>query len=81
MHFDRGRTAAMIYDKRSVALELDGRRIGSIESGTVRLITDKQGRPKQLTGISEEVETVSVQLVSHPEQRMTIHPNQQLHLG
>ena len=81
MHFDRGRTAAMIYDKRSVALELDGRRIGSIESGTVRLITDKQGRPKELTGISEEVKTVSVQLVSHPEQRMTIHPNQQLHLG
>ena len=81
MHLDGSRTASMIYDARGVALELDGKNIGRIESGAARLMTDKQGRAKQLTGISEDVETVSVQLASRPAQRMTIHPNQQLHLG
>jgi hypothetical protein len=81
MHFYRNRTATLIYDKKGAALQLDGKMIARIESGTARLITDKQGRPKLLTGISETVETVSLQLGSHPAQRMTIHPNQQLHLG
>ena len=81
MHFDRNRTAGMVYDKKGAELELDGKSIGRIESGTARLITDKQGRPKLLAGISETVETVSLRLGLHPAQRITIHPNQQLHLG
>jgi len=71
----------MVYDKKGAELELDGKSIGRIESGTARLITDKQGRPKLLAGISETVETVSLRLGLHPAQRITIHPNQQLHLG
>jgi len=80
-HFDRNRTASMVYDKKGAELELDGKSIGRIESGTARLITDKQGRPKLLAGISETIEAVSLQLGSHPAQRITIRPNQQLHIG
>jgi len=81
IHFDRNRTASMVYDKKGAELQLNGNVIGRIESGTARLITDKQGRPKLLAGISETVETVSLRLGSHPAQRITIHPNQQVHLG
>ena len=81
MHFDRSRTANMVYDRGGAALELDGKKIGRIESGTARLITDKQGRPNLLAGIGEAVETVSIHLGSSPVRSVTIHPNQQVHLG
>jgi hypothetical protein len=45
-----------------------------------RLITDKQGRPKLLTGISEAVETVSIRLGSRPTKRVVLRPNQELQL-
>jgi hypothetical protein len=81
MHFDGNRTVSMIYDKNGAALQLDGKKIGRIESGTVRLTTDKEGRPKLLTGISETTETVSLRLSTHRAQPITIQPNQQLPLG
>ena len=81
MGFDRNRTAGMVYDTKGAELQLDGKSLGRIDSGTVRLITDKQGRPKQLAGISETVESISLRLGSHPARRITIHPNQQLPLG
>jgi hypothetical protein len=79
--FDKNHTAAMVYDEKGVTLHLDGRRIGRIESGVVRLTTDKQGRPKLLTGISEAVETVSLRIGSRNVERITLRPNRQLQLG
>lgn len=78
IHFDKSHIAAMVYDEKGATLYLDGRRLGRIESGAARLITDKQGRPKQLRSISEVAQTVSVGLGSHPAQRRTLKPNQQL---
>ena len=78
--FGKSRTAAMTYDAKGVTLTLDGRQLGRIESGVARLITDKQGRPKQLVSISEKVETVSVKIGSRPAQHRTLHPNQKLQL-
>lgn len=54
LHFDRSRSATMVYDERGATLELDGKSVGRIESGTARLITDKQGRLTQLAGISKQ---------------------------
>ena len=81
MTFDKGHTADMIYDDKGASLLLDGQPLGRIDSGTVRLITDKRGRPKLLSGIGTEAETVRVHLTSHPEQRYTIQPNQLLHMS
>jgi hypothetical protein len=81
LSFDRGRTAAITYHKQSAALHLDGRPLGSIDSGSARLITGKQGQPKQLVGISEAPESISIALPSHPTQHFTLNPNQVLHLS
>jgi hypothetical protein len=81
IRFDRSRTATMVYDKKGAELELDGKRIGRIESGTVRLITDRKGQPKLLAGVSERDEQVSVRLGSSPVQSVVIQPNQQRFLG
>jgi hypothetical protein len=78
MHFGKSHTAAMVYDEKGATLSLDGRRLGRIESGVARLVTDKQGRPKQLSSISEAVETVSVRLGPRPAKHWTLHPNQQV---
>jgi hypothetical protein len=80
MHFDKSHTATMAYDEKGAVLHLDGRGLGRIESGVARLITDKQGRPKLLTGISEAVETVSIRLGSRPTKRVVLRPNQELQL-
>jgi hypothetical protein len=81
LHFGKSHTAAMVYDEKGAMLHLNGRLLGRIESGVARLITDKQGRPKQLCSISEAVQTVSVKLGSHPAKRWALRPNQQLQIG
>jgi hypothetical protein len=81
MRFGKSHTAAMTYDAKGAALQLDGRPLGRIESGVARLITDKQGRPKQLVSTSETVETVSIRMGVRPAQRLTLHPNQRLQLA
>jgi hypothetical protein len=78
MHFGKSHSAAMVYDEKGATLHLDGRRLGRVESGVARLVTDKQGRPKQLVSISEAVETVSVRLGSRPAKPWTLSPNQQI---
>lgn len=80
MHFGKSHTASMIYDAKGATLSLDGRRLCRIESGVARLVTDKQGRPKQLVSISEAVETVSMKLGSRPEKHWTLRPNQQVQI-
>jgi hypothetical protein len=81
LSFDRGRTAAITYRKQSAALHLDGRSLGHMNAGSARLITDKQGRPKQLVGISETPESISIALPPHPTQHFTLDLNQVLQLS
>jgi hypothetical protein len=81
LSLDRGRTAAIAYHKQSAAIHLDGRPLARIDGGSARLITDKQGRPKQLLGVSEARENISITLPSHPTQHFTLDPNQVLQLS
>jgi hypothetical protein len=78
--FDGLHTAAIRYEESGAALHLDGRQFCQIESGTARLTTDKQGRLKLLTGISESTETISLRMNPQPAKIITILPNQQLKL-
>lgn len=80
IHFGKSHTAAMVYDEKGATLHLDGRRLGRIESGVARLVTDKQGKLKQLVSISEKVETVSIKMGSRPAQHWTLRANQKLQL-
>jgi hypothetical protein len=79
--FDRSHTASMVYSAKGAWLQIDRKNIARIDSGATRLITDKQGRPKLLAGISENAETLSIKLGSRPVQHMTLRPNRQLQLG
>jgi hypothetical protein len=81
VHFGKDHTAAMAYDAKGATLFLDDRRLGRVESGVVRLVTDKQGRPKQLRSIRDAIETVSVRLDSSPARQWTLRPNQQIQLS
>jgi hypothetical protein len=81
LQFDRGRTATIIYSGKSATLNLDGRFLGRIDSGTVRFVTDKQGHPTQLVGISEAIETITITFPPIQPQRHTLQPNQTLQLA
>jgi hypothetical protein len=78
--FDRTHSARLEYGRRGAALHLDGRLLGRIESGTARLVTDRQGRPLRLEGIGEGSETVLLHLAGRPAQRFTLAPNRQMPL-
>jgi hypothetical protein len=78
--FDKNRSASMRYDKTGATLFLDGRQIGRIESGTARLITDKNGHPQTLVGISEHVESTSISLGSHHPRKILLRPDESLPL-
>jgi hypothetical protein len=78
--FDKKHTASLSYENHSAVLRQNGRRVCQIDSGSVRLTTDKQGQPKSLTGISESVETISLRMDSHPAKNITIRPNHKLKL-
>jgi hypothetical protein len=81
LEFDRARNAAITYAGKSATLNLDGRLLGRINSGTARLVTDKQGRPKQIVGITETLETVTITLPQGQQQRHILQPNQTLQLA
>jgi hypothetical protein len=78
--FDQGRTAAITYSGNSATLHLDGRVLGSIGSSSARLITSKRGYPKQVIGISETKQNITLALPPRP-QRLTVRPNETLQLG
>jgi hypothetical protein len=78
--FDKKHTASLSYENHSAVLRQNGRRVCQIDSGSVRLTTDKQGQPKSLAGISESVETISLRMDSHPAKNITIRPNHKLKL-
>jgi hypothetical protein len=81
LSFDRARRATITYHKQSAAIHLDGRFLGRTDGGSARLITDKQGRPKQLVGISEARQTITITLPLQPAQHYTLDPNQVLQLS
>jgi len=81
IRFGKSHTAEMVYDEKGATLHLDGRRLGRIESGAARIITDKQGKLKRLISISESVETVFVKMGSHAARHWTLRANQKLQIG
>jgi hypothetical protein len=76
IRFDTHHTAAMQYDATGATLLVDDRRVARIEHGTVRLTSDRSGRPRRLTGVSEKTEEVSIQFGAEPARKITIQPNQ-----
>ena len=79
--FDHGRTAAITYAGKSATLHLDGRVLGTLAAGPARLVTDKQGQPKQLVGITQKEEIVTLTLHPHAPRHFTLQPNQTHQLG
>jgi hypothetical protein len=80
MRTDKGQGAEMRYDSQGVSLWFGGRSLGRIESGSVRLVTNKTGDPQALIGISEQPQEVRVQLAGHVPQKISIRPNQRIAL-
>jgi hypothetical protein len=81
LQFDRSRSATITYSGKSATLQLNGRPLGRIDHGSARLVTDKQGRPKKLVGISESEQNITLTLPPSPPRHLTLRPNQILQLG
>jgi len=77
---DGGGTAEMIYDRAGANLSVGGKAIGRIE-GVARLVTDREGKPMHLLGISEEARTVLVRLAGRPVRRLSVGPNRRIDLS
>ena len=77
---DGGGQARMRYDSRGAGLELAGRRLGRLEGGAARLVTDKAGRPRHLVGVAEQPQQVALRLAGGPTRRLTLAPNQRVDL-
>ncbi len=73
---DAGRDAEMRYDNHGAELSLGGKRLGRIESGVVRLVTNKAGVPQALLGISEQPQKVMIRLVNQAPRQVAVRPNQ-----
>lgn len=81
LQFGGGHTASMAHSGKTAALHLDGQLSGRrVYSGAGRLITGKQRQPKVLCGISQAVETVSIQLGSQAARHIALPPNRSLSL-
>jgi len=78
--FDRHHSAAMHYDSKGATLSVDDRHVARIEGGTVRLTTDRSGRPRRFTGISEKTEEISVRFAAEPARKIAVRPNQTVQL-
>jgi hypothetical protein len=77
---DAGRIAELQYNATGAVLKLDDRTVASVQSGTVRLVTDKVAKPAALLGIHEQVQKVSLRLPGHPARNYTVLPNQRIAL-
>ena len=75
MRTDAGRTAEIKYDRRGAELHLAGKSLGRIDSGVARLITDAQGAPKELVGISEQPQRLALRLSERPHREIEVQPN------
>nr|WP_213807061.1 alpha-L-rhamnosidase [Granulicella sp. dw_53] len=77
---DAGRVAEVQYESRGAVLKLNSQIVGSVQSGTARLVTDKAGKPVALLGIHEQPQKVSLKLPGHAVQSFSLLPNQRIRL-
>ena len=81
MKTDTGMRAVMRYEAKGGAeMALGGRRICHIGGGAVRLVTDKDGVPRSLLGISERPQELVLSLADKGPRTITIQPNEQITL-
>jgi hypothetical protein len=78
---DAGQTAKMKYDRNGAELRLGGKVLGRIDSGTARLVTDGTGVPRALVGISEQSQTVTIQLAGRALQKIALRANARVALA
>jgi hypothetical protein len=77
---DEGGEAEMRYDARGADLRLGGKQLGRIESGVVRLVTNRSGAPRELVGISEQPQRIVIQLTGRVAREVAVRPNQRIAL-
>jgi hypothetical protein len=77
---DEGAEAEMRYDARGAGLWLAGKSLGRIESGVVRLVTNRSGAPRELVGISEQPQRVVIQFTGRMAREVAVLPNQRIAL-
>ncbi len=80
MRTDAGRTAEIRYDRRGAELRLAGKSIGRIDSGIARLVTDNRGVPKELVGISEQPQKITLRLSERPHREIELQANARIAL-
>ena len=80
MRTDAGRDVEMRYDKQGVELWFGGKRLGRIDSGVVRLVTNKAGKPQALLGIGEQPQKVTIRLADRAPREVAVRPNQRIAL-
>ena len=78
MRTDAGPDVEMRYDKQGAELWFGGNRLGRIDSGVVRLVTDKAGKPQALLGISEQPQKVTIRWVDQAPREVAVRPNQRI---
>ncbi len=77
---DEGKEAVLHYHAQGAEFSLGGKLLGQMESGTVRIITDKKGHPQALLGIDEQVQHVAFRVPGQTPRLFTIQPNQRIAL-
>jgi hypothetical protein len=80
MRTDASRDAEMRYGHQGCDIRLAGKPLGRIESGAVRLITDRAGVPQALAGIAEQPQAVIFRPDGRPPRRFDVAPNQRIEL-
>jgi hypothetical protein len=80
MPADAGVTAEMIYHKHGAELRLAGKPLGRIDGGAVRFVTDKAGVPRELLGIGEQPQKITLRLTGKAPRQVAVRANQRIAL-
>lgn len=75
---DAGREAEIRYAGSGAQLFLDGKPVCRVDSGTVRVITDRDGMPLALAGIAEKPQDVTLRWFGRKPQKIRLSPNQRI---
>jgi hypothetical protein len=75
-----GRDAELRYREHGAELSFAGKPLARIESGAVRLVTDKSGIALALTGIYEEAQKIVLRFAGQKQQVFTVQPNEKIAL-
>jgi hypothetical protein len=76
----RSGAAEIRYDRRGAELRLAGKSLGRIDSGIARLVTDSRGMPKELVGITEQPQNITIRLSERPHREVELQPNARIAL-